>query len=105
MAVIEYMQQLKDGKLIIPEWVQDRGHWMNSANTFIGWVDDDREYYIPDSVVNVSKTKLKNRLLAMHAENPFMKDDDLDNPVPMSDTEVTNMSNNWYDEFVSKNQS
>jgi len=105
MAVVEYMMQLQDGKLVIPEYIKDRGHWKNSANTYVGWVDDNREYYVPDSLVKLTKTKFKNRILALHQEEPIPNI-----PVEvgveetfMSNTDVTAMADAWYDEFVAKN--
>ena len=104
MAVVEYMMQLHDGKLVIPEYIKDRGHWKNSANTYVGWIDDSREYYVPDSLVQLTKTKFKNRILAMHQETPFpVIEEDFNTDTLMSNTAVTEMAGSWYDEFVVKN--
>ena len=104
MAVIEYMMQLENGNLVIPQYIKDRGHWKNSANTFVGWVDDNREYYIPDTLTVLTKTKFKNRLLAMHAENPMTDGvDPVANNTPLSNTAVTTLANEWYDNFVLSN--
>ena len=108
MAVIEYMLHRINGssRAEIPGWVGDRGHWFNSAdNTYIGWVDDIRDYYVPDTVVSLSKADLVTRQLAIHANTPFMNqaDDPSAEPVAMTDAEVTTMTEAWYDDFVAKN--
>ena len=108
MAVIEYMLHRINGssRAEIPGWVGDRGHWFNSAdNTYIGWVDDVRDYYVPDTVVSLSKADLVIRQLAIHANTPFMNqaDDPSAEPVAMTDAEVTTMTEAWYDDFVAKN--
>lgn len=105
MAVVEYMMQLQDGKLVIPEYIKDRGHWKNSANTFVGWIDDNREYYVPDFIIQLTKIKFKNRILSMHQETPFtaMSEEAEIAGTPMSNTDVTAMADVWYDEFKTKN--
>jgi hypothetical protein len=108
MAVIEYMLHRINGssRAEIPGWVGDRGHWFNTAdNTYVGWVDDVRDYYVPDSVVSLSKADLVARQLAIHATSPFatQQDDPSSEPVAMTDAEVTTMVEAWYDDFVAKN--
>ena len=108
MAVIEYMLHRINGssRAEIPGWVGDRGHWFNSAdNTYIGWVDDVRDYYVPDTVVSLSKADFVTRQLAIHATSPFMtmQEDPSAEPVAMTDAEVTTMTEAWYDDFVAKN--
>ena len=108
MAVIEYMLHRINGssRAEIPGCVGDRGHWFNSAdNTFIGWIDDVRDYYVPDTVVSLTKADLVTRLLAIHANTPFMtmQTDPSAELVAMTDAEVTTMTEAWYDDFVAKN--
>lgn len=108
MAVIEYMLHRINGssRAEIPGWVGDRGHWFNPAdNTYIGWVDDVRDYYVPDTVVTLTKADLVARQLSIHATTPFMtrQEDPNAELVAMTDAEVTAMVEAWYDEFVAKN--
>lgn len=109
MAVIEYML-IKDGhKRQVPEFVGDRGHWMSPLdNTFIGWIDDDRDYYVPDTVITLTKSEFVTRQLAIHTEVPFTKPaDGAVGPdgerVEMTTEEVTAQAEAWYDDFVAKN--
>jgi len=111
MAVIEYMLHRINGsaRAEIPGWVGDRGHWFNPAdNTYIGWVDDVRDYYVPDTVTSFTKAEFVTRLLTMHGTTPFqnmnMEDPSAD-PTNMTDAEVTTMAETWYDDFVAKNGS
>ena len=109
MAVIEYMLHRINGsnRTEIPGWVGDRGHWFNSAdNTYVGWVDDVRDYYVPDTVTTFTKAELVTRQLAIHAAEPFVKMDEEDpsaDPTNMTTAEVTAMVEAWYDDFVAKN--
>ena len=105
MAVVEYMMQLQDGKLVVPEYIKDRGHWKNSSNTYVGWLDDSREYYVPDSLIQLTKDEFKSRILALHQEEPIPSIPvEGDTEVTyMSNTDVTEMADSWYDEFVSRN--
>jgi hypothetical protein len=108
MAVIEYMLHRVNGgkRAEIPGWVGDRGHFMNELDsTYIGWVDDVRNYYVPDSVTTLTKQNLIDRQLAIHAVQPFHKDtyNPEEDPTVMTDAEVTTMIDAWYDDFVTKN--
>ena len=110
MAVIEYMLEKRDATHVrfIPEWVGDRGHWYDSATeTYVGWLDDVRDYYVPDTVLVLSKENLVQRQLTMHSANPMKKQDPenpgFENMVAMTEAEVRESVEGWYDEFVAKN--
>lgn len=119
MAVIEYMMERIDGGNAkrVPEFVGSRGHWYRASDhTYVGWIDDDREYYVPDTIVTLSKADLTTRLLAMHADAPFQKEvvDADGNPQfspdngarlteNKTDAEVTAEAESWYDMFVAEN--
>jgi hypothetical protein len=111
MAVIEYMMHRIDGgnRRAVPEFVGDRGHWMSPIdNSFIGWVDDSRDYYVPDSVVTLTKEQFVTRQLTIHESHPFMKQvepgtEPPTEPIPMTVEEVTAQAESWYDSFVAQN--
>mgnify|MGYP001181406019 CR=1 FL=1 len=109
MPVIEYKFQISEtGRNVIPGYVEDRGHWYNPTDfTYVGWVkaEADREYWVPDTIEELTKAELVTRVLGMHAVNP-MKATDSDGS--MSDTDLTNdevttMVETWYDAFVTAN--
>jgi hypothetical protein len=111
MAVIEYMMHRIDGgnRRAVPEFVGDRGHWMSPIDqSFIGWVDDSRDYYVPDSVVTLTKEQFVARQLTIHASHPFMKPfepgiEPPTEPTAMTVEEVTAQAESWYDSFVEQN--
>jgi hypothetical protein len=107
MAVIEYMMHRIDGgnRRAVPEFVGDRGHHYSPIDgSLIGWVDDSRDYYVPDSIVTLTKEQFVTRQLTIHTSHPFMK---MDEPgaesVQMTESEVIATSEAWYDDFVTKN--
>ena len=87
------------GGMKTPEWIEDGGYWGKSDHTKIGWSPDeaDREYYIPDTVTELTATELETRVLAMHSANAFTKpgaepgDDDEE----MTTDEVKKMVSDW----------
>jgi hypothetical protein len=109
MAVIEYMLHKDGPRRQVPDFVGDRGHWFNPAdNTYIGWVDDNRDYYVPESVESLTKSQFVTRQLAMHTTSPFTRPaDGASGPdaerVEMTTEEVTAQAEGWYDDFVAKN--
>jgi len=108
MAVIEYMMHRYEGgtRRKVPEWVGDRGHWMSPIDSsFIGWVDDTRDYFVPDSVISLTKEEFVQRQLTIHATYPFTSREDpsIDEPSTLTEAEVRTMCEQWYDSFVTKN--
>ena len=109
MAVIEYMLYKDAHKRQVPDFVGDRGHWMSPIdNSFIGWVDDVRDYYVPDTVITLTKSEFVTRQLAIHAQVPFRKGvgDEIGpggERENMTTEEVTVQAEAWYDDFVTKN--
>lgn len=63
----------------IPGWVEKRlTLFYNDANkTHVGWSpnEGERDYYIPDSVVVLSKQDLVSRALSLHAITPIKQRD------------------------------
>ena len=107
MPVIEYKFIINDvGKMQIPGYVEDRGHWYNSADhTYLGWVKPvaDREYWIPDTIEEKTKSECVTRALAIHAASPMQKADTEGSMIDMTDAEVTTHIEAWYDAFVTTN--
>jgi hypothetical protein len=111
MAVVEYMLHRINGgtRRAVPEFIGDRGHWQSPVDkSFIGWIDDDRDYYVPDSVTTLTKSEFVTRQLAIHNSegNAFMNEVEIssgETPTPMSNTEVQTTAETWYDNFVTQN--
>lgn len=109
MAVIEYMLHRVNGgtRKEIPGFVGDRGHWMSPLDgSFIGWVDDVRDYYVPDTVESLTKEQFISRQLAIHSQHPFTEEPELISETPpttLTEQQVTDQMGAWYDAFVAKN--
>ena len=106
MAVVEYMVYKEGSRRVVPSFLSDCGHWRNPAdNTFIGWVDDVRDFYVPDTLSFLTKEQFAARAVEMHHINPQEKLDP-DNPevsVQLTDQEVIDLAIFWYDDYVSRN--
>jgi hypothetical protein len=110
MAVIEYMLVKEGAGRKVPEFVGDRGHWFNpSDNSWIGWVADTRDYYVPDTIVYLTKEQFVARQLAIHAVSPIKGNlniiDQMNGIVApdLTEAEVVTNAEEWYDFFVSVN--
>jgi len=110
MPVVEYKLEAvtNKGGATAPLWVDDGGYWSSPIDkTKVGWVlpEADREYYVPDTVIELSKSQFVTRQLAIHAVRPFLSmTDDNGEPVEeheMTEVEVTTDAEEWYDSFVS----
>jgi len=109
MAVIEYMLHRVNGgtKREVPSFVGDRGHWISPIDgSYIGWVDDSRDYYVPDSIVYLTREQFIARQQAIHQQQPFVIESDPlseNPPASLTEQEVTDQMGAWYDAFVTKN--
>lgn len=106
MPVVEYkLQKVGKNAKKAPEWVEDGGYYQNPADsTLVGWVpaEADRDYYVPDTVTELSKDDFVTRGMTMHAANAFMSNDESpeDEPTALTDAEATTMLGDWYDSFI-----
>ena len=109
MPVVEYKMHVvtNKGGTTAPLWVDDGGYHASPIDkTKVGWVlpEADREYYVPDTVIELSKSEFVTRQLAIHAVQPFMNNSEgpsEDDPTEMTNDEVTTEMGSWYDSFVS----
>ena len=97
--ILEYKLHMTAGGMRTPEWVEDGGYFTKSSDkTHIGWSPDeaDREYYIPDTVTELTATQLETRCLAIHEDIPYTKmGDHPTDAVEMTTDEVKKMVSDW----------
>lgn len=107
MAVVEYMLHAQGHTKQVPDFIGDRGHWYNPIDyTFVGWVSDKPDFYVPDTLVRLTKDAFLARTLAIHAVTPYKKNVNASLPteqIAMTVEEVTAWAGGWYDAFVLAN--
>ena len=97
--ILEYkMHRTGRGKsMMAPVWIEDGGYFYDPATkTFIGWSADeaDREYYVPDTVVELTRDELVARVQAK-GMNKIDPEDPTAEPVAMTDAEVADYVDTW----------
>lgn len=106
MPVAEYMLHKEGHRRLVPEFISDRGHWYNPADhTYIGWIDDNPDHYVPDTIVYLTKEEFITRAEAIHQTNPFRGNDEevIGGGEALTTEQLQTMASVWYDEFVAKN--
>ena len=96
--IIEYKMHMTAGGMRNPEWIEDGGYFSDpSTNTMVGWSPDeaDREYYIPDTVTELTATELETKVLALHSANKFQKSNGDGTQSDMTNAEVKTMVSDW----------
>jgi len=71
--ILEYKLHKTEKGMRTPEWISDGGYWNDPDNhTYIGWTPDEnsREYYVPDTVTELTVEELKARVLDLHSRYP-----------------------------------
>lgn len=98
--IIEYKLIREAGVTTTPSWVFSGGQFQNPDDfTMIGTTpnDDKREFYLPDTVISLTRQQLVDRVLGIHHKYPFYTHGKPS--IIMTDEEVTEMVINWC-EFV-----
>ena len=118
MAVVEYKMTMvgNRGQFTQPIWIKEGGHFYNSTDhTRVGWVVDNAEYYVPETLVTLTKEQLVQRQLTMNAENPARvytgdfqseeaQQEDSENWRDKTDAEIRAEVEAWYDDYVAQCQ-
>lgn len=94
--ILEYMLVREAGAKRAPSWVEDGGYFLNpDNNTMVGWSPDlaDRDYYVPDSVTELTRAQLKTRVRDIDAKHPMLDTDGSE----LSDTAINAMVDAWCD--------
>ena len=104
MVLVEYkLHKVGKNAKKAPDFIIDGGHWFSPIdNTMVGLVEAeaDRDYYIPDSIVTLSKEEFLARQAAIHAVAPMTSMDDAMNETTLTDAQVAEQAGSWYDSFV-----
>lgn len=109
MIVIEYKKHLINGATQNPDWVVQGDFFQNPEdNTFIGVVlpEEERDYYIPDSLITLSRDAVINRCLLIHKKFPYKTPQNADDTGPMvvcSEEQIIKMVDNFFTNFVNLN--
>lgn len=94
--IVEYMLIKEMDVKRAPSWVEDGGYFQNPDDfTLIGWTPNlgQRDYYVPDTVVTLTRAELVTRQLAIHAAHPAQ---DVEGNA-ITEQQVTDMVNAWCD--------
>ena len=73
--ILEYMLIRESGAKRAPSWVEDGGDFLNpDDNTMVGWSPNlaDRDYYVPDSVTELTRAELKTRVRSIDSNYPML---------------------------------
>lgn len=108
MPIVEYKMHVvtNKGGATAPLWVEDGGYHTSPIDkTKVGWVlpENEREYYVPDTVTELSKQDFINRQLTIHASYPMSATRDSDGvevEYNLDSAGVTTEMGNWYDIMV-----
>ena len=94
--ILEYMLIREMGVKRAPSWVEDGGYFTDPDDkTLIGWTPDlaDRDYYVPDSVVELTRAELKTRVRDIDTRYPMLDADGNE----VSDADIDAMVDVWCD--------
>lgn len=95
--ILEYMLIRESGAKRAPSWVEDGGYFVNpDNNTMVGWSPNlaDRDYYVPDSVTELTRAELKTRVRSIDANYPMLDNEDNE----LSDSAIDAIVDAWCDD-------
>jgi len=109
MPIVEYKLHKVESGLRTPLFVTDPGHWYNdSSKTYLGYVpsENERDYYVPDTITELTKQEVIDRVLAMYTDSPMQyHDEETDTHTNMTVEEMTAEIGDWYDSIIKQNES
>lgn len=89
---LEYKLHMTEGGMKTPPWIADGGYFADpDSHTMIGYSPDNREYYIPDTVISYTQTELVAAVQNIHSRYPMLNEDDS----TMTNDEVAAVVNAW----------
>lgn len=115
MAVVEYRNHVvgPQGQMMCPYFIKEGAHFGDPDDqTQVGWVIDNSEYYVPDTLTTLTKSQLVTRQLDIHSRYPervytgSVEEDtvaqaaDTDNWRNKTTEEVTSETEAWYDAYT-----
>ena len=72
MKIVEYKLHLSPAGMRCPGFIKEGGYWHNpDDHTMVGTIPSGAEYYVPDTVVELTAEELETRQLAIHAKYPM----------------------------------
>jgi hypothetical protein len=104
MAVVEYkLHAVGTNAMQAPHWMKDGGYWKNpDDHSMVGWVPDNSEFWVPDTVVTLTRAEFITRQLGIHAAHPMTESDPEDpaaEPTTLTNEQVETQAGTWYDNF------
>ena len=72
MKIAEYKLHPSPAGMKCPDFIDDGGYWGNpDDHTMVGIIPSDAEYYVPDTIVELTAEELETRQLTIHAKYPM----------------------------------
>ena len=72
MKIVEYKLHASPAGMSCPGFIKEGGYWRNpDDHTMIGIIPSNSEYYVPDTIVELTAEELEKRQLAIHAKHPM----------------------------------
>lgn len=105
MPLVEFMMHAAPGgnssKREIPGFIRGSADFFNPAdNTYVGWVSEKRDFYLPDTILVLDKAAFVSRQISINEIFPMTKQDESGAYVEMTLEEVTTHAEETYDRIV-----
>ncbi len=100
--IYEYKQHLSKNGLGNPEWIVDGGYFWDGV-TYVAIIPDEteRKYYIPDTLIELSKQDLIDRVIAIqHSDDVTDRQCSIETSLPLTDDELVDFIDSWWQEKV-----
>lgn len=93
-----------DGALVHPDWIEDGGYFWNGS-TYLAVIHDDseRNYYVPDTLVEFNKEDVLSRLIERQHNNIVTDKITNSSDEIMSDYELSEYVDQWWFKNVEDN--
>lgn len=104
MPLVEFMKHPVQGatKSKNPNFIRGSADYYNPDDgTYVGWVPNNRDFYLPETIVVLDKQGFVDRALSIHASHPMqVQEDPFEDEEDMTVEQVTVYAGNEYDRIV-----
>lgn len=103
MKIVEYKKHLVDGYLVDPEFIFFGNVFNDNVNnTWIGKVLDEaeRKYYIPDTLVELTREELIQRALSLNLKKLTSENDPHSETINLNEQEIAQLVDTWINTYA-----
>jgi hypothetical protein len=97
--VFEYRLHMTKRGVDHPDWIIDGGYFWD-GQTYVAVIESNRNYYVPDTLIELSKRDLLDRLIRIQHDESITEQQVGADSQPLTDDELSDFVDTWWSHKV-----